>query len=82
MTVSSVMSRVMDKILQEAQSLTPEERSRLIELLRGSPRKGVATQAEVVDGVFGKYAHVKTSSEDFCVSKAEEVELENGSRRR
>jgi hypothetical protein len=38
--------------------------------------KTEAERKALVDSLWGKYAHVKTSSEDFARRKAEEIELE------
>ncbi len=72
-----VMSQAIERILEEARKLAPEERSRLIELLRDPTQVRERSRAEAVDRVFGKYSHTRNSSESFCARKAEEIELEN-----
>jgi hypothetical protein len=71
------MSRSVDRILEEAQALTPEERLRLRELLT-TPRPKIDAQREdAARELFGKYAHAPTSSEEFCARKAAEISIED-----
>ena len=76
------MSLALERVLEEVQNLTPEERWQLLEALRAAPpARVVPPRLEIVDRVHGKYAHVRTSSEDFCARKAHEIALEDRSNR-
>ena len=75
------MSQAIERILEEVRSFTPEERRQLLESLQGSPPLPASTSSEFAGRVYGKYAHVRTSSEDFCARKADEVSLEDHSGR-
>ena len=61
------MSTAVEKILEEVQHLTPKEREELLHALEKTASRPNA---------YGKYAHVRTSSEEFCERKAEEIALE------
>lgn len=63
-------SSVLETIMEEVKSLTPDERQKLLEALEQEQR------AELVRSVRGKYASLGVSSEDVLRNKAEEVELE------
>jgi hypothetical protein len=78
MAVGAVMSQAIERILEEVRSLTPEERCQLLESLRGVSPLPARTSSEFAGRVYGKYAHVRTSSEDFCARKADEISLEGG----
>ena len=75
------MSQAIERILEEVRSFTPEERRQLLESLQGSPPLPASTSSEFADRLYGKYAHVRTSSEDFCARKADEIFLEDRSGR-
>lgn len=75
------MSQAIERILEEVRSLSPEERRQLLESLQDPSPAAASTSFEFADRVYGKYAHVRTSSEDFCARKADEVSLEDRSRR-
>ena len=81
MAMGAVMSQAIERILEEVRSLTLEERRQLLESLQGSPPLPASTCSEFAGRVYGKYAHVRTSSEDFCARKADEISLEDRSRR-
>ena len=63
-------SSVLETIMEEVKSLTPDERQKLLEALEQEQR------AELVRSVRGKYANLGVSTEDVLRSKAEEIELE------
>jgi len=75
------MSLALERVLEEVQNLTPDERRQLLEALRAAPPARVPPRLEIVDRVHGKYAHVRTSSEDFCARKAHEIAVEDRSNR-
>ena len=76
------MSQALERILDEVQSLTPEERRQLREFLELEPDASPPPRpADLVRQIQGSYAHVPTSSEAFIARKAEEIELENRRRR-
>ena len=63
-------SSVLETIMEEVKSLTPDERQWLLEALEQEQR------AERIRSVRGKYAHLGVSTEEVLRSKAEEIELE------
>ena len=67
------MSQALERVLHEIRNLTPEERRQLLEALHAEPLAQPVPRAEIVDRVHGKYAHVRTSSEDFCGRKAQAI---------
>jgi hypothetical protein len=67
MALRNQMSTAVEKILEEVQQLTPIEREELLNALEKTAFRHSA---------HGKYAHVRTSSEEFCARKMEEVALE------
>ena len=69
------MSQPMKRVLEELQHLSSEERRQLLEVLRAAPPTRMPP-SEIVDRVHGKYARVRTSSEDYCGRKTEEIALE------
>jgi len=71
------MSRALEKVLDGARNLSPEERRQLLEALQAPGPKHAAARLEMIDRVYGKYSHVRTSSEDFCARKTEEIALED-----
>jgi hypothetical protein len=78
------MSPVIEKILEEAKKLTDEEREQLMDALNELPPVPVdpVKRRELADRSFGMFAHVRTSSEDFCARKQEEIDLEERKFRR
>jgi hypothetical protein len=73
------MSQGLERMLEEVRNLTPDERRQLLEALHAAPPARVFPRLEIVDRVLGKYAHVHTSSDDFCAGKADEIALEDHS---
>ncbi len=74
------MSAVLDKILEEVRSLSPEEQRKLREAL--DQHMLPSEQAErdrLASSIRGKYANVLTSGEEFAARKAEEIALEDRS---
>ena len=67
------VSQALERVLEEVRNLTLEERRQLLEALRATPPARVPPRLEIVDRVHGKYAYVRTSSEDFCARKAQEI---------
>ena len=63
-------SSVLETIMEEVKSLTPDERQRLLEVLEQEQR------AELVRSVRDRYENLGVSTEDVFQSKAEEIELE------
>lgn len=76
------MSSTIEQIVKQLGSLSPSELRELKAWMenRLAPVEATSRHA-AVDSVFGKYAHVPTSVEDFCVRKSEDLELEARSRR-
>ena len=64
-------SQILERIIEEAKSLTPEERRQLIAHLEKDARTAELRRIQ------SKYAGMKTSSEAFAKRKAEEIELED-----
>jgi len=75
------MSQAIERILEEVRSLTLEERRQLLESLQGASLVPSCPSSEFAGRVYGKYAHARTSSEEFCARKADEISLEDRSRR-
>ena len=71
------MSRTLERILEDVRSLTEEERERLLNELTNIPSPITTSKATVSGDLFGKYAFVPTSSEEFCRRKVEEIDLED-----
>lgn len=72
------MSATLDKIVEEFRALPPEEQGRLLEMLEQEKRSSErASRATLARSVRGKYAHVRTSSEDFIALKREETGRED-----
>jgi hypothetical protein len=72
-------STTFESVLSQARALTPSERARLIGMLAQDLAQPTVTNEQrrvLVRAVRGKYAHVKTSVDDFLARKREEVELE------
>ena len=75
------MSRALERVLEEVRNLTAEERRQLAATL-DAPAAAVGERSqEIVDHVYGKYAHVPTSAQDFCARKADEISLEGRNHR-
>lgn len=68
-------SQALEHIIEEVNTLTPEERRELLAHLERDERTADLRRIQ------GKYAGMKTSSDAFAARKAEEIELE-GRRRR
>jgi hypothetical protein len=69
------MSATLDKIVEEFRNLEPEEQGQLLEILEREKRS--SERAALARSVRGKYAHVRTSSEDFIAQKREETRRED-----
>ena len=68
---------VIDKILAQLDSLTPEERQALRTFLQQEPLPGsVQSHNKRADQIKGKYSFVPTSSEAFASRKKAEIQLE------
>jgi hypothetical protein len=68
----SIMSDVaLEKVLEKAKELTTDKQRRLIETLEKELRTAELRRIQ------GKYANVLSSSEEFALRKAEEIELED-----
>ena len=74
------MSATLERVLAEVVNLSAEERRVLLDALSAATPR--ASRAAAADGPFGKYSHVRTSSEEFCARKALEVALEEDRRAR
>jgi len=72
------MALPLQQIIEEALALSPEEQARLREVLSQPQAKPVRNEAMIRE-LHGKYAHVLTSSEEFCARKAEDLPLEEHS---
>ncbi|MEK6287958.1 MAG: hypothetical protein AABO57_19745 [Acidobacteriota bacterium] len=68
-------SQALEHIIEEVNTLTPEERRQLLAHLERVNR--TADLRRIQD----KYAGMKTSSETFAARKAEEIEMEGRPRR-
>jgi len=68
-------SQTLERIIEEARALTPEERRQLIEHLEKDERTAGLRRIQ------SKYTGMKTSSEAFAARKAEEIDLEDRPRR-
>jgi len=64
-------SRTLEEIIEEAKALSPDEQRRLREALEKE------TRTQELRKIQSKYAHMRTSSEEFAAHKAEEIELED-----
>ena len=74
------MSPVLEEIIEKIHSLPFVERRKLREILdneEGEIEKERERRIELSKKIMGKYAHLKTSSEDFARRKQEEIELED-----
>jgi hypothetical protein len=69
------MSATLDRIVEEFRSLEPDEQGRLLEMLEQEKRS--SERAALARSIRGKYAHVRTSSEDFIAQKREETKRED-----
>lgn len=69
------MRAVLEKIIEEARTLPPNE----IQVLRAELDKIEAEQrAFYISQVKGKYAYISSSSDAFATRKADEIALEDG----
>ena len=68
-------SQALEHIIEEVNTLTPEERRQLLAHLERDERTGNLRRIQA------KYAGMKTSSDAFAARKAEEIELEDRPRR-
>jgi len=68
-------SEMLERIIEEAKALTPKERRQLIAHLEKDERTAELSRIQ------SKYKGMKTSSDAFAAGKAEEIDLEDGSRR-
>jgi len=64
-------SQALEQIIEEVNTLTPEERRQLLAHLERDERTADLRRIQ------GKYAEMKTGSEAFAARKAEEIELED-----
>jgi hypothetical protein len=71
------MSRGVEKILAEINTLTAGEQLELRELLGQSQTSSPRPTAQLVNEIKGKYSFVATSSEAFVARKQEEIDLED-----
>ncbi len=72
-------STSFESVLSQARALTPSERARLIGALAqelAQPTVSNEQRRALVRAVRGKYAHLKTSVDQFLAGKREDVELE------
>jgi hypothetical protein len=70
------MSSTLNKIIEEAQQLPPDEQRLLREALDREERLARIREVQT------KYTHSKTSSDDFAAQKADEIALEDRHTRR
>ncbi len=72
------MSAVLDRIIEEVRTLSPEEMQQLQELLDKEVESAKrALRDSLITSVRGKYRDVLTSSDEFIARKAEEIKLED-----
>jgi hypothetical protein len=73
------MSKVtLERVIEDAKSLTPEEQHKLREALDEERRSTEqAKRDKLASSIRGKYADVLSSSEEFAARKAEESVLED-----
>ena len=64
-------SQALEQIIEEVNTLTPEERRQLLAHLERDERTADLRRIQ------GKYAEMNTGSEAFAARKAEEIELED-----
>jgi hypothetical protein len=72
------MSPLLERIIEEAKTLTPEETRVLRDII--DKRSRSVEQAErnrLASSIRGKYAGILTSSAEFAARKAEELALED-----
>jgi hypothetical protein len=68
---------VLDRMIGEADALSPDEKRQLRDVLDESLRQDeLNKRAALVRSIKGKYAHLGLSSDAFAAAKAEEIELE------
>ena len=71
------MSRGVEKILAEINTLTPSEQREFRELLGQSQTSSLRPTAQLVNEIKGKYSFVATSSEAFASRKQGEIDIED-----
>ncbi|MEP7351868.1 MAG: hypothetical protein ABI824_01415 [Acidobacteriota bacterium] len=72
------MPSTLERILEEASTLSDAERVRLGEILiKGQPIAPAHPNQGVIDQVRGKYAWTSNTSDDFIQRKTAEIEIEN-----
>lgn len=72
------MSATLDRIIEEARALAPEERRLLRQALDAEvPTEAMTERDKLALQIRGKYADLLSSSEDFARRKAEERALED-----
>ena len=72
------MSPLLEKIIEEVKTLTPEEQSQLRDLLNSQPSSGEQAERDrLANSIRGKYAGILTSSDDFAARKDEELAMED-----
>ena len=67
------MSSALQEILEKVPSLSKEEREQLLSALTQPP---ALARRRTSGSAYGKFAHVRTSSEEFIRRKHEEIALE------
>lgn len=65
----------LQEILQSLEILSENEQEILLEVLQ--QRRNNKEKTSIIDSLRGKYAKVKTSSDEFSQIKQEEIEKEN-----
>ena len=72
------MSPLLEKIIEDVKTLTPEEQRQLLNLLNGQPdSREQAERDRRASGIRGKYAGILTGSDEFAARKAEDLNLED-----
>ena len=76
------MSTRVEQIVKQLADWSPDELRELKAWMEGELAAAEAKDKRAaIDRIFGKYAHVSTSAEDFCARKAADLELESHSPR-
>lgn len=71
------MSAEVEQILERVRALSPEERTELaVAMTKVEAELRPRPDPAFVRAIMGKYAHVRTSSEEFMARKREDVERE------
>ncbi|MCP9495510.1 MAG: hypothetical protein MSG64_13775 [Pyrinomonadaceae bacterium MAG19_C2-C3] len=72
------MSATLNSIVEQWRTLNPTQRRQLREMLeRESQATEVAERDRLIESIMGKYADVRTSSDEFNRQKQDEIALEN-----